>query len=92
MHRHRLVRPRGCDTRKETPVTIWTIDVEYATHATLKLGARAAHHSALHSNAIDGTHRVIVLADSYTQAIAIACEMVCATHADAMPTATMVVL
>jgi hypothetical protein len=70
----------------------WIIDVEYATHDTLKLGAAAPLHSAQHSNAIDGTHRVVVLADSYPQAIAIACEMVCATHPDAMPTATMVVL
>ena len=70
----------------------WTIDVEYATHDTLKLGSAAPHHSATHSNAIDGTHRVTVLADSYTQAIQMACEMVCATHPDSMPTATMVVL
>jgi hypothetical protein len=70
----------------------WTIDVEYATHDTLKLGAAADRHSDQHSNAIDGTHRVTVLADSYPDAIAAACEMVAATHPNAIPTATMVVL
>ena len=71
---------------------MWTVDVEYATHDTLKLGANAPRHSLEHSNAIDGTHRVTVLADSYTEAIAVACQMVAATHPDAIPTATMVVL
>ena len=30
----------------------WTIDVEYATHDTLKAGAAAALHSEQHTNGI----------------------------------------
>jgi hypothetical protein len=70
----------------------WIIDVEFASHDTLKLGAAAGRHSEVHSNPIDGTHRVSVLADGHTDAILVATQMVAATHPDCIPTAAMVVL
>jgi hypothetical protein len=70
----------------------WIIDVEFASHDTLKMGAAAGRHSEVHSNPIDGTHRVAVMADNHLDATLVACQMVAATHPDCIPTASMVVL
>jgi hypothetical protein len=71
---------------------IFLIDVDFASHDTLKLGAAAPRHSQDAGNPIDGCHRVTVLAPTMTDAACIAAQMVAATHPDCIPTATMFII